>query len=77
MKAKRRPKRAVVYVKNLFTIRAAEKAASRAADQARITAGVSPAQIQMENDAFKGHFRRCKRISNLAAAVGNEPRRAS
>ena len=67
MKAKRRPKRTV---ENLFAIRAAEKAASRAADATRIKAGVSPAQIQMENDAFKGHFQRCKRISNLAAAVG-------
>lgn len=57
-------------VPNLFHIRAAEKEKSRAEDQARLQAGVSPAQIQMENSACKEHFRRCKRISNLAEAVG-------
>ncbi len=69
MKAKRKPKCTVVYVKNLFAIRAAEKAASRVADAARIKAGVSPAQIQDENSAFpKGFFRNAK-ITNFAAAM--------
>lgn len=55
-----------MYVKNLLAIRSAEKIASRAADEARIKAGVSPAQIQRENSAFKGRLRT---ITNLADAM--------
>jgi hypothetical protein len=55
--------------KSLLEIRAKEKAASRAADVARIKAGVSPSQIQRENDAFRGRFRKGINISNLAEAL--------
>ena len=54
-------------VKNLLRRRAAEK--SRVQDQARLAASVSPAQLQAENSALKEHFRRCKRIANLAQAA--------
>lgn len=66
MKAKRKPTRAVVVVKNLLAIRSAEKAAARAADAARIKAGVNPAQIQIVNSAFKGRLRT---IKNFAEAM--------
>ncbi|MEN9576717.1 MAG: hypothetical protein RL514_4572 [Verrucomicrobiota bacterium] len=55
--------------KRLLVIRSAQKAASRAADVARMKAGVSPARIQEENSAFKGLFNRCKTIPNLAEAL--------
>lgn len=42
--------------KSLLEIRSAQKAASRAADAARMRAGVSPVQIQEENAGFKGRF---------------------
>jgi len=57
-------------VKNLLRRRAAEKSRARAADKARLAAGVNPAQLQAENSALKEHFRRCKRIANLAQAAG-------
>ena len=55
--------------KSLLEIRSAQKAAARAADAARIKAGISPAQIQEENSAFKGQVKQCKTIPNLAAAL--------
>ena len=55
--------------KSLLDIRSAQKAASRAADAARMKAGDSPARIQEENSAFKGLFKQCKTIPNLAEAL--------
>ena len=55
--------------KSLLAIRSAQKAASRAADVARMKAGVSPALVQEENSAFKGLFKQCKPIPNLAKAL--------
>lgn len=53
----------------LIELRAAEKIAARAADAARMKAGVSPDQIQRENSAVNGAHIRGKPISNFAEAM--------
>ncbi len=53
-----------------FLKRQAEKAASRAADQARIDAGEDPEVIQRENSIFPDGFFKNARVTNLAATVG-------
>lgn len=55
--------------KSLTQVRAEDKVAARAADAARIKAGVSPAQIQRENSAVNGAQIRGKPISNFAEAM--------
>ena len=69
MRTKKAVKQAAKPAKTLLEIRSAEKAASRAEDEARIKAGVSPAQIQQENSVFSGRVLSPKSISNLADAM--------
>ena len=60
----------IIVDPEFFLQRRREKAASRAADQARIDAGEDPEVLQKENSIFPDDFFKGAKISNLAETVG-------
>lgn len=60
----------IIVDPEFFLQRRREKAASRAADQARIDAGEDPEVLQKENSIFPEDFFKGAKISNLADTVG-------
>ncbi len=60
----------IIVDPEFFLQRRREKAASRAADQARIDAGEDPEVLQKENSIFPEDFFKGAKISNLAETVG-------
>lgn len=60
----------IIVDREFFLQRRREKAASRAADQARIDAGEDPEVLQKENSIFPQDFFKGAKISNLAETVG-------
>lgn len=60
----------IIVEPEFFLQRRREKAASRAADQARIDAGEDPEVLQKENSIFPDDFFKGAKISNLAETVG-------
>ncbi len=60
----------IIVEPEFFLQRRQEKAASRAADQARIDAGEDPEILQKENSIFPDDFFTGAKVSNLAEAVG-------
>ncbi len=60
----------IIVDPEFFLQRRREKAASRAADQARIDAGEDPEVLQKENSIFPDDFFKGAKIANLAETVG-------
>jgi hypothetical protein len=60
----------IIVDPEFFLQRRREKAASRAADQARIDAGEDPEVIGWENSILPEDFFKGAKVSNLAEAVG-------